>query len=35
LQIEYCSADGHDDRFPALVADLVGRGVDLIVTRGT
>ena len=35
LQIEYRSADGHDDRFPALVADLIGRGVDLIVTRGT
>src|SRR6476660_9416106 len=35
LQIEYRSADGHGDRFPALVADLIGRGVDLIVTRGT
>ena len=35
LQIEYRSADGHGDRFPALVADLVGLGVDLIVTRGT
>src|SRR5262245_65664016 len=35
LQIEYRSADGHDDRFPALVTDLIGRGVDLIVTRGT
>jgi putative ABC transport system substrate-binding protein len=35
LHIEYRSADGHDDRFPALVADLIGRGVDLIVTRGT
>jgi ABC-type uncharacterized transport system substrate-binding protein len=35
LQIEYRSADGHDDRFPALVADLIGRGVGLIVTRGT
>lgn len=35
LHIEYRSADGHGDRFPALVADLIGRGVDLIVTRGT
>ena len=35
LQIEYRSADGHGDRFPALVADLISRGVDLIVTRGT
>jgi putative tryptophan/tyrosine transport system substrate-binding protein len=35
LQIEYRSADGHGDRFPALVADLIGRNVDLIVTRGT
>jgi putative ABC transport system substrate-binding protein len=35
LQVEYRSADGHGDRFPALVADLIGRGVDLIVTRGT
>ena len=35
LQIDYRSADGHGDRFPALAADLIGRGVDLIVTRGT
>jgi len=35
LHIEYRSADGDGDRFPALVADLIGRGVDLIVTRGT
>jgi putative ABC transport system substrate-binding protein len=35
LQIEYRSADGDGDRFPGLVADLIGRGVDLIVTRGT
>lgn len=35
LQIEYRSADGHPDRFPELVADLVRLPVDLIVTRGT
>jgi putative ABC transport system substrate-binding protein len=35
LQIEYRSADGYDGRFPSLVADLIGRRVDLIVTRGT
>src|SRR4051812_27272299 len=35
LQIESRSADGHADRFPALAAELVGRPVDLIVTRGT
>lgn len=35
LQIDYRSADGHGDRFAALAADLVGRGVDLVVTRGT
>ena len=35
LQIDYRSADGRGDRFPALAADLIGRGVDLIVTRGT
>jgi len=33
--IEYRSADGHDDRFPALASDLVRLKVDLIVTRGT
>ena len=33
--IEYRSADGHDDQFPALAADLVRSKVDLIVTRGT
>ena len=33
--IEYRSADGHDDRFPALAADLVRGKVDLILTRGT
>src|SRR5262245_63771366 len=35
VQIEYRSADGDGDRFPALVADLIGRDVNLIVTRGT
>jgi putative ABC transport system substrate-binding protein len=33
--IEYRSADGVDDRFPALAAELVRSRVDLIVTRGT
>jgi putative ABC transport system substrate-binding protein len=33
--IEYRSADGHDERFPALAAELVRLNVDLIVTRGT
>jgi len=32
--IEYRWAEGHYDRFPALVADLVGRKVDLIMTQG-
>ncbi len=35
LVIEYRSADGHDERFPGLAAELVGRKVDLILTRGT
>jgi putative ABC transport system substrate-binding protein len=33
--IEYRSADGRDDRFPALAAELVRLKVDLILTRGT
>ena len=33
--IEYRSADGHDDRFPALASELVRLKVDLILTRGT
>jgi putative ABC transport system substrate-binding protein len=33
--IEYRSADGRDDRFPGLAAELVRLKVDLIVTRGT
>jgi putative ABC transport system substrate-binding protein len=33
--IEYRSADGLDERFPDLAADLVRVKVDLIVTRGT
>jgi putative tryptophan/tyrosine transport system substrate-binding protein len=35
LVIEYQSADGRAERFPALAADLVRLNVDLIVTRGT
>ena len=33
--IEYRSADGGNDRFPELAAELVRLKVDLIVTRGT
>lgn len=33
--IEYRSAEGQDDRFPALAAELVRLKVDLILTRGT
>jgi putative tryptophan/tyrosine transport system substrate-binding protein len=33
--LEYRSADGDGRRFPALAAELVRLGVDLIVTRGT
>jgi putative tryptophan/tyrosine transport system substrate-binding protein len=33
--LEYRSADGDAARFPALADELVGLGVDLIVTRGT
>src|SRR6266404_1567364 len=32
--IEYRSADGRDERFPGLAAELVRLKVDLIVTRG-
>src|SRR5262245_45256814 len=35
LVIEYRSADGRDDRFPELAAELVQLKVDLILTRGT
>jgi putative ABC transport system substrate-binding protein len=35
LTIEYRSADGRAERFPQFAADLVSRGVDVIVTRGT
>ena len=33
--IEYRSADGHDERFPALAVELVAQKVDVILTRGT
>ena len=35
LVIEYRSADGLADRFPALAAELLRSRVDVIVTRGT
>jgi putative tryptophan/tyrosine transport system substrate-binding protein len=35
LLIEHRSADGDASRFPALVAELMARNVDLIVARGT
>jgi ABC-type uncharacterized transport system substrate-binding protein len=35
LVIEYRSADGHDERFLTLAADLVRLKPDLILTRGT
>jgi putative tryptophan/tyrosine transport system substrate-binding protein len=35
LAFAYRSADGHNERFPALAKALVDLGVDVIVTRGT
>jgi len=33
--LEYRSADGHIERFPELVSELIHLNVDVIVTRGT
>jgi putative tryptophan/tyrosine transport system substrate-binding protein len=35
VAIEYHWADGHNDRLPAMAADLVRRGMNVIVTGGT
>jgi len=35
LAIEYCWAEGHYDRLPAMARELVGLPVDLLMTRGT
>jgi putative tryptophan/tyrosine transport system substrate-binding protein len=35
LIIDYRSAEGQPDRFPALASELVGLKADLITTRGT
>jgi putative ABC transport system substrate-binding protein len=35
LSFEYRSAEGHNDSFPALAAELARLDVDVIVTRGT
>src|SRR3954453_22860914 len=35
LLIEHRSADGDGSRFPALISELIGLNVDLIVARGT
>ena len=35
IQVEYRWAEGKDDRYPVLAADLVNLGVDVIVVQGT
>src|SRR3954452_12273709 len=35
IVIEFGWADGRYDRLPALFSELVGRGVDVIITHGT
>src|SRR5438477_3961818 len=35
LAIEYHSAEGRGDRYPALCAEVVARKVDMIIVRGT
>jgi putative ABC transport system substrate-binding protein len=34
VAVEYRWAEGHDDRLPAMAADLVARRVDVIATSG-
>jgi putative tryptophan/tyrosine transport system substrate-binding protein len=35
LEVVYRTSDGHDNRFPDLVGELIRAKVDLILTRGT
>ena len=35
LQLDYRFAEGHDERYPDLAAELVAMPVDVIVTWGT
>ena len=35
MAIEYRGVEGHYERFPALIADLVGRKIDVIVAIAT
>src|SRR5918911_1494719 len=35
LRLEYRFAEGRDDRYPAMAAELVALGIDVIITWGT